>query len=260
MKDNKLKSYYNNDKKYKKIGAYMRKNSKFSKTSSANTLFSKNPTPVSSSIDFNKMINKKPKNNKINPNNINIYNLGIDNIHRGNKKLNTAIKKDCNKNLLGSTDTITLPSNMHFQRNKIRKLTNVSNIRNTKYKLSYKNQNTNRIYSCRFSLKTYRKDAFGSIIKKNGKQKISFADNPFIQKSMNKSKSCPDIKDKKKKGINLKLLNENKNTKNNSDLAEVILIKSYKKINKMNMYGGRNNNGNNYDSELNCCSSFCNIF
>ena len=272
MKDNKLK-FNNNiiDNKYIKH-EYRRQNSKFSKNSSANTIYSKHPTPISSSTDFSKIINKKQRNNKLNPNNINIYNIGINNIYCNNSKLNITHKKDENKkhkNIMGSTDTITLytkngqsnistnPSNtfMNFQRNPLKRPSNISNKnRCNKYKLSNKYQNNIPIYSCKFNLMTYRKDAFGSIIKKNGKQKISFADSPFILKSMNKSRSCPDIKSKK-----VKFSNDNKNSKNNSDLAEVILIKSYKNLNRMNMYNGRGGNIND-DSELVCCSSFCNIF
>ena len=258
MRVSKLKFYNNYSYNKNKNNDYIRQNSNLYKSGSTNTILSEHPIPISSSTDFSKMTIKKP-NNKINFNNINIFNLGLNNMYYYNKKLNDNV----DRNLMENIDTVTLNpkniqsnistnhSNINFQANHFRKLSNISNNRSNKYKLSYENQNNTPLHTCKFNLMTFRKDAFGSIIKKNGKHKISFADSPFIQKSMVKSRSCSNIKNKK---------TIVENSKNRNELAEVILIKRYKNSNKNNMIVGKVKVSNCGSNELVCCSNFCKIF
>ena len=84
-----------------------------------------------------------------------------------------------------------------------------------------------------------RKDIFGEIIRKGGKQKISFADNVLLS-------VIEDIED-----------NDNNNNKKNiykyDNIVEIIDVESYKKQNKIMNFEGSN------EKETICCES-CNIF
>jgi len=102
-----------------------------------------------------------------------------------------------------------------------------------------------------------RKDIFGEIIRKGGKQKISFADNVLLS-------VIEDNEDNEKNNNNN---NSNNNSSSNSsiiinkkktihkyeNIAEVIDVESYKKLNKLMNFEGNN------DKEIICCET-CNIF
>ena len=95
-----------------------------------------------------------------------------------------------------------------------------------------------------------RKDIFGEIIKKGGKQKISFADNVLLS-------VIEDIEDNDNNNNNNNNNNSNINNSKNvykyDNIVEIIDVESYKKQNKIMNFEGSN------EKETICCES-CNIF
>ena len=92
-----------------------------------------------------------------------------------------------------------------------------------------------------------RKDIFGEIIKKGGKQKISFADNVLLSVIEDNEDNDNNNNDNNKNNIN-------KNTVYKYDnIVEIIDVESYKNQNKFMNYE-RNN-----EKEIICCET-CNIF
>ena len=87
-----------------------------------------------------------------------------------------------------------------------------------------------------------RKDIFGEIIKKGGKQKISFADNVLLSV----------IEDNEDNDNNKNNINKN-NVYKYDNIVEIIDVESYKNQNKFMNYE-RNN-----EKEIICCET-CNIF
>ena len=87
-----------------------------------------------------------------------------------------------------------------------------------------------------------RKDIFGEIIKKGGKQKISFKDNILLcDNESNDDSEC---------------LSENKVIKNDTNFVEIIDVVSYKEQNKQMSFKG---NGEIPNDDIVCCES-CEIF
>ena len=87
-----------------------------------------------------------------------------------------------------------------------------------------------------------RKDIFGEIIKKGGKQKISFKDNILLcDNESNDDSEC---------------LSENKAIKKDKNFVEIIDVISYKEQNKQMFFKG---NGEIPNDEVVCCES-CEIF
>ena len=87
-----------------------------------------------------------------------------------------------------------------------------------------------------------RKDIFGEIIKKGGKQKISFKDNILLcDNESNDDSEC---------------LSENKVIKKDKNFVEIIDVISYKEQNKQMFFKG---NGEIPNDEVVCCES-CEIF
>ena len=87
-----------------------------------------------------------------------------------------------------------------------------------------------------------RKDIFGEIIKKGGKQKISFKDNILLcDNESNDDSEC---------------LSENKVIKKDKNFVEIIDVISYKEQNKQMFFKG---NGEIPSDEVVCCES-CEIF
>ena len=86
-----------------------------------------------------------------------------------------------------------------------------------------------------------RKDIFGNEIKKGGKQKVSFIDNPILKKEIIENQ------------------NENENNKDDnkkrSNFAEILEVESYKKYNKIMAYDYKDE----FISDTNCCTC-CFIF
>ena len=78
-----------------------------------------------------------------------------------------------------------------------------------------------------------RKDIFGNEIKKGGKQKVSFIDNPILNNSENE---------------NLVNLNKSENEK----IVEVVNVESYKEYNKFMLF---NMKKEIYPNESICCES-----
>ena len=87
-----------------------------------------------------------------------------------------------------------------------------------------------------------RKDIFGEIIKKGGKQKISFKDNILLCDNESNDDS--------------EYLSENKVIKNDTNFVEIIDVVSYKEQNKQMSFKG---NGEIPNDEVVCCES-CEIF
>ena len=87
-----------------------------------------------------------------------------------------------------------------------------------------------------------RKDIFGEIIKKGGKQKISFKDNILLcDNESNDDSEC---------------LSENKAIKKDKNFVEIIDVISYKEQNKQMFFKG---NGEIPNDDIVCCES-CEIF
>ena len=87
-----------------------------------------------------------------------------------------------------------------------------------------------------------RKDIFGEIIKKGGKQKISFKDNILLcDNESNDDSEC---------------LSENKAIKKDKNFVEIIDVISYQEQNKQMFFKG---NGEIPNDEVVCCES-CEIF
>ena len=87
-----------------------------------------------------------------------------------------------------------------------------------------------------------RKDIFGEIIKKGGKQKISFKDNILLcDNESNDDSEC---------------LSENKAIKKDKNFVEIIDVISYKEQNKQMSFKG---NGEIPNDDIVCCES-CEIF
>ena len=87
-----------------------------------------------------------------------------------------------------------------------------------------------------------RKDIFGEIIKKGGKQKISFKDNILLcDNESNDDSEC---------------LSENKAIKKDKNFVEIIDVISYKEQNKQMSFKG---NGEIPNDDIVCCES-CKIF
>ena len=78
-----------------------------------------------------------------------------------------------------------------------------------------------------------RKDIFGNEIKKGGKQKVSFIDNPILNNSENE---------------NLVNLNKSENEK----IVEVVNVESYKEYNKLMLF---NMKKEIYPNDTICCES-----
>ena len=87
-----------------------------------------------------------------------------------------------------------------------------------------------------------RKDIFGEIIKKGGKQKISFKDNILLCDNESNDDS--------------EYLSENKVIKNDTNFVEIIDVVSYKEQNKQMSFKG---NGEIPKDDIVCCES-CEIF
>ena len=207
-------------------------------------------------------------------NNINVYNIGVKNVYVDNKSVNiysgNNINKEIQENISYSRkSSANTPNNNYCNRQKHKKTSNriqsvnIDKNKNIGYKITSDEQNQSFKFN---SPAIVRKDIFGSVIEKHGKQKISFADNPLI-KPMNKSRSCPDIKgDNNKNNNNKNEGKEGENIDQNSKLydpfAEVILIQSYKALNKKNVYGDKPRTRTTVakDTELICCGTYCNIF
>ena len=89
-----------------------------------------------------------------------------------------------------------------------------------------------------------RKDIFGEIIKKGGKQKISFADDALFHVNENEEDS-----------EYMSEQNNKKNKKFESSLIEIIEVVSYKEQNKNNVFKVKKE----FDGEDVCCET-CEIF
>jgi hypothetical protein len=87
-----------------------------------------------------------------------------------------------------------------------------------------------------------RKDIFGEIIKKGGKQKISFKDNILLCDNESNDDS--------------EYLSENKVIKNDTNFVEIIDVVSYKEQNKQMSFKG---NGEIPNDDIVCCDT-CEIF
>ena len=87
-----------------------------------------------------------------------------------------------------------------------------------------------------------REDIFGEIIKKGGKQKISFKDNILLCDNESNDDS--------------EYLSENKVIKNDTNFVEIIDVVSYKEQNKQMSFKG---NGEIPNDDIVCCES-CEIF
>ncbi len=92
-----------------------------------------------------------------------------------------------------------------------------------------------------------RKDIFGEIIKKGGKQKISFADNVLLSVIEDNEDNDNNNNDNNKNNIN------KNNVYKYDNIVEIIDVESYKNQNKFMNYE-RNN-----EKEIICCET-CNIF
>ena len=92
-----------------------------------------------------------------------------------------------------------------------------------------------------------RKDIFGEIIRKGGKQKISFADNVLLSVIEDNEDNDNNNNDNNKNNIN------KNNVYKYDNIVEIIDVESYKNQNKFMNYE-RNN-----EKEIICCET-CNIF
>ena len=92
-----------------------------------------------------------------------------------------------------------------------------------------------------------RKDIFGEIIKKGGKQKISFADNVLLSVIEDNEDNDNNNNDNNKNNIN------KNNVYKYDNIVEIIDVESYKNQNKFMNYE------RNDEKETICCET-CNIF
>ena len=202
--------------------------------------------------------------------NINVYNIGVKNVYVDNKSVNVYAGQNIFQDFPDNISSYSRkssennPNNLYINRKKNKKGTynKIHNINiDKKGNLGYKITSGEQNQSFKFNYPNIRKDIFGSVIEHNGKQKISFADNPLVKKSMNKSKSCPDINNDNN-NVKIDGVVCDKNSKYYDPFAEVILIQSYKELNKKNVYGDKPRTRSSVakDTELICCGTYCNIF
>ena len=129
-----------------------------------------------------------------------------------------------------------LTINTTINTSKNTKTLNLKNIKKATFKVPRKTMSTPTL-----TIKI-RKDIFGEIIKKGGKQKISFKDNILLcDNESNDDSEC---------------LSENKVIKNDTNFVEIIDVVSYKEQNKQMSFKG---NGEIPNDDIVCCES-CEIF
>jgi len=129
-----------------------------------------------------------------------------------------------------------LTINTTINTSKNTKTLNLKNIKNATFKVPRKTMSTPTL-----TIKI-RKDIFGEIIKKGGKQKISFKDNILLCDNESNDDS--------------EYLSENKVIKNDTNFVEIIDVVSYKEQNKQMSFKG---NGEIPNDDIVCCES-CEIF
>ena len=123
---------------------------------------------------------------------------------------------------------------------------NILTMNNFKYTLPKRKPLSTPDLSLKMSNKI-RKDIFGEIIKKGGKQKISFADNVLLSVIEDNEDNDNNNNDNNKNNIN------KNNVYKYDNIVEIIDVESYKNQNKFMNYE-RNN-----EKEIICCET-CNIF
>ena len=129
-----------------------------------------------------------------------------------------------------------LTINTTINTSKNTKTLNLKNIKKATFKVPRKTMSTPTL-----TIKI-RKDIFGEIIKKGGKQKISFKDNILLCDNESNDDS--------------EYLSENKIIKNDTNFVEIIDVVSYKEQNKQMSFKG---NGEIPNDDIVCCES-CEIF
>ncbi len=129
-----------------------------------------------------------------------------------------------------------LTINTTINTSKNTKTLNLKNIKKATFKVPRKTMSTPTL-----TIKI-RKDIFGEIIKKGGKQKISFKDNILLCDNESNDDS--------------EYLSENKVIKNDTNFVEIIDVVSYKEQNKQMSFKG---NGEIPNDDIVCCES-CEIF
>ena len=133
-----------------------------------------------------------------------------------------------------ATSLLTINTTINTSKNT--KTLNLKNIKKATFKVPRKTMSTPTL-----TIKI-RKDIFGEIIKKGGKQKISFKDNILLcDNESNDDSEC---------------LSENKVIKNDTNFVEIIDVVSYKEQNKQMSFKG---NGEIPNDDIVCCES-CEIF
>ena len=135
---------------------------------------------------------------------------------------------------LNANSLLTINTTINTSKNT--KTLNLKNIKKATFKVPRKTMSTPTL-----TIKI-RKDIFGEIIKKGGKQKISFKDNILLcDNESNDDSEC---------------LSENKAIKKDKNFVEIIDVISYKEQNKQMFFKG---NGEIPNDEVVCCES-CEIF